>query len=673
MTFRIPSPERKLSQPNSSDVNGNLYATRNIDLDEEGYIKLSAGVVSIFSESDDADFRNLNTIFHGSEPYMFGTNVFKTTIVSFDNFFVDATTANGAPSPGAEEDGIYFNGSEVISDTNVVQYNLAGTWTTISGTTAPAAGEPSVMCVFPNQNSLLFATGNRVQRINTSWTVAQTLTLPADYAVLSMDTNGNYAYIATRHKKNGEAMLFQWTGINTTNDGAYGVGTFEISTVKKYKSTVAMVDSLGRLLAFTGNGFEELASLPAYYSRANWGDATNEYSGITNRGMVVDGDLIYLNINPEVEDVGRRMLPNMPGGIWCYDPKVGLYHKYSASKNTVLRPNSVMTAGINTTTDVITISGTTVPATGSPVFYKRGASAIGGLSTDRYYYIIRLTSTTFKLAETYEDAMNDVAINLTSASDAQTFFFIQENDYGDVFPGDKNFVLSLNNAEYRTKQLGRICFSSDCYGNTGTQIERFNIICPVVRNRGHFITPKMFAEDVEDAFKSVTLRFKPLKFGDKIIVKYKDADKANMPATLRSIVTNDNLVTWTSTTTFTTIATPNEQTYNFSTLTSGDEIEIIGGAGAGYTGVVLSVSKSGLQYTVVLTEAVPFVSVNDTSMVQASNFKLLDTITHTENLTRKTIAIDTESSWLQIKVIMEGVDVVIEDVLVNNTSYQKSR
>lgn len=72
-------------------------------------------------------------------------------------------------------------------------------------------------------------------------------------------------------------------------------------------------------------------------------------------------------------------------------------------------------------TDVFTYSSataasvvTTVPPTGTPAFMNAGTPP-AGMSNSLVYYIIKLTSTTFKLARTYADAIAGTAVNFTDA------------------------------------------------------------------------------------------------------------------------------------------------------------------------------------------------------------------------------------------------------------------
>lgn len=670
MTFRIPSEDRRLAQPNSSDVVGNLYATRNIDLDEQGYIKLSDGAVSIYGEDDDADADNLSVFFHGTTAVnFFGSDLFRDNL-DFSSTPTNITaTHTTPPSPGVEEDGIGFNGTEVVSDGTQLYYRSASTtWTTFASPTLTST-VPTCLEVHQAQNSLLVGNGNKVYRYNTSWALAQTLTLPTDFRVMSIAVNGNYAYIATRHVSNGEAMVFLWNGVNTTNDGSFGVDTFGINSIKKYGSSVALVDSLGRLLQFNGSGFTMLGALPVYYSRGDWSDANNDYGGLDNRGMVVDGDLIYLNVDADIEMFESTQLPNMPGGIWCYDPRVGLYHKWSPTNSVIVKDTAVDEADINTTTNVITVSGITVPITGSLVFYVNGGTSIGGLTTNTFYYVIKVTDTTLKLAGTYQNAIGGTAIDLTSATASNDFYFIVQKDFGIVEPLSRNAVLVLNNTEYNRRQMRRIVFASNALNTTGTQKSRLNVLCPLLPTRGYFITPKMFATEHLDMFNSINLRFRPLKYGDEIRIKYRVEERTALPSSTKESYTG----TWTSSTVFTTTASPSATNIDLSTVAIGDEVEILSGSGSGHIAHVTAISQSGFQWTVTIDESTPFVTASDTMTFIINNWKFLETIDYTYGGTSKTLSVDTSSSWCQFKVELRGTAVAIEDSVVTNRPFSSAR
>lgn len=74
----------------------------------------------------------------------------------------------------------------------------------------------------------------------------------------------------------------------------------------------------------------------------------------------------------------------------------------------------VATTDINTSTDVITVATNTWMTDGQPVTLSTSGTAPDPLVAGTTYFVIRLTSTTIKLATTYDNAIADTAINITT-------------------------------------------------------------------------------------------------------------------------------------------------------------------------------------------------------------------------------------------------------------------
>lgn len=184
----------------------------------------------------------------------------------------------------------------------------------------------------------------------------------------------------------------------------------------------------------------------------------------------------------------------------------------------------------------------------------------------------------------------------------------------------------------------------------------------------------MFAENTQDAFNSVNLRFKPLDYGDKITVKYRTEDRLRFPVMPNSSDRSDNYITWTNSTTFTTVAAPADNYYDMSTVQVGDEVEVIAGGSSGFIAHVASISKSGFQYTISLDAASPFYVSGDTSMVKIDNWTTLEVIDgSTFAGTEKVVSVDASSGWAQFKIIMEGVGVTIYDNIISTKGYERAR
>ena len=70
-------------------------------------------------------------------------------------------------------------------------------------------------------------------------------------------------------------------------------------------------------------------------------------------------------------------------------------------------------SAVDTSAETITIASHTL-VTGNPITYQEGSSAVGGLTDNTVYYVIKVDDDTFKLATSRLNALAGTAINLTS-------------------------------------------------------------------------------------------------------------------------------------------------------------------------------------------------------------------------------------------------------------------
>lgn len=664
MAYIIPDPsDKRITQLNINDLLGDLYVTKNIDLSDRGYIKLAHRSVAVMTEDDSSDFDNCDAIGLSDDGlWVVGDELFLGTSVGLETLSSRAADTN-SPSPGVEEDFIFFNDREVASDgANVKHRSASTTWTSISLSLSTSA--PTSLAVFDAFNALLVGNGNSVRMINSSFsaTPVRTLTLPATYQVTSIDTNNNYAAIATRSTVNGEAKLFIWDGSTTAHNGSYGVGTHEIFSVRKYKSSFVLVTSLGQVLYFNGGGYDELAAFPPYYWKVNWADALNDHSILSNRGMWVDGDDIYFRLNSEIEGNNRIQFSQyFPGGVWKFSPLNGL-HVYATPSFTIFTSDTIPTSDVNTTTDVITV--TAAPVTGTPVQYEdAGGTVLEGLKDNKIYYVIKLTATTIKLASTYSNAIAGTAIDLTgTGNSSQSLKIFWINDFGWSYADNRGAVAIVPNT-IATNQFttDRLVFTANVFGKqSATPKTALNILHPLLPNIGYFITPKMTATEAEDFINKLLLKYKPLKTDDKIKIKYRTSERLNMP---QGSFDNGTILggTWSDTNTFTTTA-------DLSSVAVGDEVEFVAGVGAGWMSHVSSISYAGGTYTVNLEDEFIWASANDIMYFFVDNWTKFHEITAStqNNNDYDEKSLDKSSKWHQFKVVLEGIDVTIEEFQADN-------
>jgi len=660
MTYIIPNQTtKKIVQTNENDLSGNIYVTKNIDLRDNGYIKLSHFPFAVMTEDDDADFDAADVIFKGvndifiiSDETFSGTGGFKK--------FTNRKTDTESPSPIVQSDGISFNNEEVILDGDYLKYRSADTvWTKLDFDIS----KPCQMAVLDTFNVLLIGYTNLVKMINTSWVLVKTLTIPSEYTITSIDTNGNTVYIGTKHNSNGEAKLFLWDGSSTAWNSAYGVNATGIMSVKKYGSSCAVVTTKGQLLQFNGSSFTVLGNLPPYYYKdsVEWA-GYGYFDTISNRGMYVDGDRIYINVIMKSLSEKNQFNSTTPGGIWVYTPTTGLNCLNTYSYNRITT-KTIATSAVNVTDNIITT--TNVPITGTPVIYNSDiGTIIGGLNEKTVYYTIKLSDTTLKLATSYSNAIAGTAIDITgTGNNAQMLHFFPIYDYGHTFSGNRSSVCllpyQLNINDYRTDN---IIYTSDL---VLPQKSVLNQTCPLLPNRGYFITPKLNSSNTEEVYNEILIKHKPLKDDEKIIIKYRTTERIGLP--FGSIKGRDIRMvgTWTDTDTFTT-------TLDMSLAEIGDEIEIVAGKGAGMLFHISSLTNNSGTWTVNLDETFPYAVNSETMYFYVNNFKKLGEITKetSEGIDHKSVSLNKNSKFLQLKIELRGVDVTIEELQVSNKKFE---
>ena len=660
--MQIPTQgERKWLQTNSGEVFGNLFGTKNIDFDQEGYAKLARRASGLYNgTTGSVTFGRVTSIqtLTGAEYYvMTSTKPIKVTLAPT---ITDATTfTSGGSLTGSDlYDGVIWQSKWYISQaTTLSAYNQVA-WTNSIGSLTTGKAHP--LCVFEKSNYLAVGNGNTVKLLDTSHAEQEELTIPLEYEVRRILYNNANLYILTKNTTGGRAMMFVWNGEGTGAQYAFPVDAGWIFSGCVHNNSVVCMTSKGQLLRFNGGGFDVLANLPVYYTPYAWFNGSAGYSRVSPRGMVSDGEVVYINLDGYIPYVPNYLL-NQPSGVWVYDSKVGLYHKASPSEDTIY-VGSI--ASVDTSTNIFT-SGTAYTAeTGTRVFYRGGVAA-GGLTLSKFYYLIRVTSTTFKLASTYSNAVAGTAIDITSSGTLDSIYTVDANDFGI--------------ANYNTSAAGAIQLISDLdttvaskQESTGTQLifgfggitndeytaDSWTIqVLSAGENRGVITTQKMYSTGVKDSWQKIITRFNKLIQGnDKVIIKYRVKDVSNFP-----VITQGGAVTWAGLHEFTT-------TEDLSSVSVGDEIEIINGAGSGCLTHVESITQSGTTWTVVTDENPVGITMGDKSDISIQNWRKIGTATSTNIDGVYDLAIGANPSrWIQFKIEIRGVsEPYIEELQIIN-------
>lgn len=653
---------RKWSQPNNSDLFGNLFITKNMTFDEAGYMKLSDSPRCAMDETVDGDFELSGAIIYSQDYEYFDITwgkAFSIDEAPLSRYPTEIATA-GVPTGDIQSDATFFGGLMVVTQDNDVDYYdpVANTWTdTNISLTTGSNQHPAVN--FISRSALAIADVNTVKLyanpIDATPSLITTLTINSDFVITGMCYLNQRLYIATRNAYGGHAFLYVWNGLGTASQEAYEVDANIIFDVVAHRNSVVMLVSNGELMEYTGSGLRQLAVFPSNKENQNLTDYSN--INMYKNTMKSNGDLLYINFS-NFANTTQRLL-SMPDGVWCYDPRVGLYHRYSNSIS-LMDIKSVDAANISAATDIITT--TSVPPTGTEVYFiSAAATDVDPLVDNTKYYCIKVSSTEMKLATTLANATAGTAINITSVGAGTHKFNCYPNiDYGSFFTRRTTAmnVIELTNL---TPQYGvDLMWSGGIRGrDNSTVLDSLYTASPTLESRGYFISPRIFSTETTDTFNQLVLKFsKLINEQDKIIIKTRTTDDR------KEVINEANWeATWTSSTTFTSTQT------DLANAVVGDEIEFLRGAAGGLLAHITVISESSGTYTVTIDETFDNYVTGDKSVFIYRNWKKFKTITYGDDNANQGFIeeqLGVKGKFLQLKIELRGMGVRIEELLVDN-------
>lgn len=668
MSFTYPSRDgRQWSCTQNGDSFGTLIGTKNVDLDSEGYLALAPRTVKVYGNTDDTDFDRVVAVNYHSYSWWAFTDDNNFT---FDPGATNATQDAETGAFASTSDALVYGTTQWASKTNSasLSYRSTAAWSTLSASLTTS--KPHPMCVFHSAQQIAVGDANKVRLVDTpDGTPAMSgtiLTLPAKHTVTTIAYANSNLYIGTK-VGSGNAFLFVWNGSGASAQYGFPVATNYIASVTPYQSSVALLTAQGQILRFNGGGFDEIAALPMYYSGLDWAQNTSSIH-VGHRSLAADGNLLYANVSNGqaafpfgFADKRDRVPDGTPAGVWVYDPAVGLYHRHGPTQAKRYE-ESVATASINATTDVITVAA--APTTGTPVVFQQGG-ALGGVTEGQVYFAIKLSGTTMALATTRALAAAGTKVDITSVEAASTFYFwmFPETDFGQYLSENGWCVVPYRNEDTSAQfwEASRVFFGGETATATNISAgsECLNTAVFQIPNRGYAVTAKVQAETVTEGAPAAFVRFRPLATAeDKIIVKHRKVEKAGYPIRYAS-------VTWTDGDTFTTTDT------RFASVVAGEEIEVIAGRAAGCLAHVSSISVASGTYTVNLDESLPEVAASDVSAVNVDNWAKKVAITSSSETNASGFAAvplaAQDAVFHQLKVEMRGADVAVREIYVPST------
>lgn len=353
MKVNIPSQSRRILQDNKNQFNGNIAESFNLDLtSKRGKIgvtrtKKIADVVASSSVTQmvtNINQANGNLFYFGAEVGIDG--IYEGGATAFSSTFV--RDSSSADFSSADSDLHINNATAYATESNSVWYSPIGsfgTWTEIS---SPAldSDTPHLLTSLGN-NTYVTNLDYKVAKISSSNALSLTGTGTLDLGMLG--------YTITVFMAGLDRV---WVGLSSLQTGQFGTtyiyewdGESENQPSQKYEIDASglicgvikdgipyVLDTNGRLLAYSGATFKEVARLPYKNGELMSGFNTNQFNNraIHPRAITVDQDEILINVSNLIQsDNTDNMFADFPSGVWAYSEENGLYHKLSASYQAV--------------------------------------------------------------------------------------------------------------------------------------------------------------------------------------------------------------------------------------------------------------------------------------------------------------------------------------------------
>jgi hypothetical protein len=652
--------EQRWNQSNASDLFGNIAQTKNITFDNDGYLKLSNSVRATTNSVLQTNIGRVvalsTTVTAPLAGYIAITD--NRSFGMAEDILKEIPTDLGSALNGNGLSNSSFWDGEIIwsRNNNVAYYGSGAGSMEISGNFLTSGGDKHVITQFLSKGDNVLAISNLnevyiIEAFSSSVpTILLTLTIPSDFLITSMVYFNQNLYIGTRNRTGSLAAMYVWNGTGEAPQQVFEVDSNIIIDLVMWRDSVVALLGNGSLVRFNGGGFDMLDAFPIYYSNITLPIAKGN---TLSRGITMSShkDKIYINISSS----DARTSLNMPHGIWCFDPQVGLYHRYALSRSTT-RTGTV--SSVSSGDNEVTIGTSIVPITGTEAFFEPDTGAtIGGLSADTKYFVIKKSDTVFSLATTKQNALDGVAINITSAgSGTRKFVFFPNADFGSFWNFRAGSVLPIQFQPLKTQFSNDIMWGGSIYNADtflGSASETFiGSTSDEVESRGYFITPKILNPNILNQTNNFVIKFKPLRNElDKIVIKYRNKDDG---------VEESEPIEWTSATTFTGM-----------TGEIGQEVEILSGKGAGIIGHITSVTGG-----ITIDTSYENYVAGDKARAVIRNWTKLAEIDQTTVDNAKgffEVQLDASGKFIQIKVELRGIGVTIEQILLDTKTLLPSR
>lgn len=348
--IEIPNAKtKKWTQPNVSDILGDLWASFNLDLTENrGAIRLGKRLLINTNTSDVAEITSYPAAFKVLGTVKYAIAGASGTGYAFSNStaYPGASTFSkitAATSPttvdSAYSDMEVSNGNLYVSTkSNTVHCFDGSSWTSFT-VGAADAGSTHMMTSFGGRTYM-----TKLKSLIQSWNSSNSVADPGNQYTLQLgnsDSNvitflrssANRIWIGTVNTLGGKGYIYEWDGSSTQATRAYRLEAAGALACVIKDDIPYVVDSNGDLLVWNAGNFQKITGLNRRRNKLLF----NPLSSINDRfihpnGMsIVEGNINILidGRNYDNSAASTSLEETIPSGIWEYTSDTGLYHKHS--------------------------------------------------------------------------------------------------------------------------------------------------------------------------------------------------------------------------------------------------------------------------------------------------------------------------------------------------------
>jgi hypothetical protein len=644
--MKIPY-QHNWSQTNAGDLSGALHSTFAVTFEDYGKVTGAKRPFALFTSAETSNFGYPLAIDYFNNTYVILTD---DEIFTGDLGGGSFTQLVWPPATGLNSDALVCYGLYTITtDTKVYTWDggtLSGDWDDRGGSLT--SGVPHPMCEFESQPTYKLAVGNAnsVYLFDSSYNKSSTqLNLPVEQRVQTIAYRNGNLYVGTRHMNGGEGKIYTWNGNGNAAQYEAPVGCEWVFSLIPYGQTVFAVVSSGQTGTVSGSQFytEDFAPFPVYYRPdLIWQDNTGlQLNGkVFHRAMKVVGDRVFINIDGSTTS---GYLPEMPSGLWVFDPRVGLHHLAPLSAEKFIKDTS-----LSVSDSVITTSAAHSLKDGDAVQF----TTIGGLSgvaANVIYYVKVLSSTTIKLAKSRRSLANAAYLTITGTpTGTDALIYMPNADRGDAYNNTSGPVsLIVASESIEPVWAGKVLFGGRVQNIDGTTRYVLNALSSSWDiNRYEF--QRLYSENLKDTWQEFNAFIDGLQLDNEAyILKYRVNEKKETRV-MQGVWASSNSIR-------SVLTTQTEDAWD--DIADGDEVVIVDGYGRGYSAHVdRPIDTSAETYTLTLDEAIG--TFNEDVKFYVTNYRKYAAATDQEDdavLVRSSI--DEEGGWVQIKVETRGFEI----------------